>query len=207
MEPTTFDELNKLVGYKRSMPIDKFFGEMRISTEQKRLRKAFARQLEEEMVWLMAFLFYSKDNPQYMAALQEARERYRQVADRNLLFDAYVADRIQRSTAEIIDSTVRHKDDLYFYSKDRARLISENESNTLWSNSEFYEAVKNKSYKQWLTIIDGHERDSHNEVNGKTLPIDEPFQLQGGMVLFPRDESYGADDTELVGCRCSLRFF
>lgn len=207
MEPTTFDELNKLVGYKRSMSINKFFDEMRITTEQKRLRKAFARQLEEEMVWLMAFLFYSKDNPQYMTALQEARERYRQVADRNLLFDAYVADRIQRSTAEIIDATARHSDDPYYYSKDRARMVSENESNTLWSNSEFYDAVKNNSYKQWLTIIDGHERDSHGEINGKTLPIDEPFQLQGGMVLFPRDESYGASDDELIGCRCSLRFF
>ena len=205
--PTSFDELNRLVGYKRSMPIDKYFDEMPITTEQKRLRKAFARRLEDEMVWLMSFLFYTRDNPQYMMALEEIRERYRECADRDLLFDAYVAERINRATADIVSATSRHEDDPYFYSKDRARLISENESNTIWSYTEYENAIKNKSYKRWRTIMDGHERDSHAEVNGVVMPINEPFVLAGGLLQYPRDESYSPSDEEIIACRCGIEFF
>ena len=205
--PVSFDELNRLVGYDRSMGIDTFFDEMPITKEQKRLRKEFASQLEDEMIWLMSFLFYSRYNPQYMVALQEIRERYRTLAERDLLFDAYIAERIQSATADIIDATARHKDDPYYYSKDRARLIAENESNTIWSYTEYEEAVKGKSYKQWLTIMDGHERESHAEVNATILPINEPFHLQGGMMQYPRDEQYSPSDEEIIMCRCGIRFF
>ena len=208
MDVTSFDELNRLVGYKRSMDIDKFFDEMPITKEQKRLRKAFANRLEDEMVWLMSFLFYTRDNPQYITALKEIRDRYRECAEKDLLFEAFVSQRIEQATADIIAATARHKDDLYFYSKDRARAISESESNIVWSHTEYTEAVKNKSHKQWLTIMDGHERDSHAEGNGIVMPINEPFVLWGGMMQYPRDtETYTPDESEYMGCRCGIRFF
>lgn len=207
MFPTSFDQLNQLVGYERSIPIDQFFDEMPITTEQKRLRKAFARRLEDEMIWLMSFLFYTRDNPQYLTALEEIRERYRECADRDLLFEAYVADRIEQATADIIAATSRHEDDPYFYSKDRARVIAENESNVIWSHTEYEDAVKNKSYKRWRTIMDNHERDSHAEVNGVVMPINEPFVLQGGLMMYARDDSLGASDEEILGCRCGIEFF
>ena len=101
IDVTTFDELNQLVGYKRSMSIDKYFDEMPITTEQKRLRKAFANRLEDEMVWLMSFLFYTRDNPQYTVALQEIRERYMELARQELsveqryyVSDAYYGDNV-----------------------------------------------------------------------------------------------------------------
>lgn len=254
--PTSFDELNRLVGYKRSMPIDKYFDEMPITTEQKRLRKAFANRLEDEMVWLMSFLFYTRDNPQYTVALQEIRERYMELARQELSveqryyvsdayygdnvgitrtydsaryqppvqlpyrpqqpqvapdfpseIDLYIIGRVNQATADIVAATDRHKDDPYYYSKDRARAIAENESNTVWSHTEYSEVVMKKSFKQWLTIIDGHERESHAEVNGITKPINEPFILQGGMMQFPRDEQFSPSDEEIIGCRCGIRFF
>lgn len=204
---TSFDELNRLVGYKRSMPIDEFFGDMPITTEQKRLRKAFAKRLEDEMVWLMSFLFYTRGNPSYYGAIEEIRQRYGDALMEYVPIDEYIAAIIASTSSDVVDATSRHTDDPYFYSKDRARLISENESNKIFSYTEYEEAVKGKSYKQWLTIIDGHERESHAEANGVIMPINEPFVLQGGMMQYARDESYGVSDDEIINCRCGIRFF
>ena len=70
--------------------------------------------------------------------------------------------------------------------------------------SDYEDAVKNKSYKTWLTIMDGHQRESHGHVNGTTISIDEEFVLDGGTCLFPRADTL--PDEEICGCRCSLEF-
>lgn len=206
---SSFDELNQLVGYERSMPIDKFFDEMRISESQKKQRKQLARRLQSEFDFMMAYLFYLQqaDAPiANMDIVNEFIERYTDAVGILIPMDMYVMNRIQRMSAEIVDVTNRHRDDPYFYSKDRSRLIAENESNTLYSYDEFNEESLTARAKQWLTIIDGKERDSHAEVNGVIVPIDEPFELRGGYVLFPRDDSLSASDEELCGCRCSIRY-
>lgn len=205
---TNFDELNKLVGFKRSLPIGQYFGEMKLTRQQKAYRKRLASQLYEEMVWLMSYMFYARQQgiSVSMDAIREIRQRYRDVVGDTFAIDLYISTHIDSITADIIDATNRHKDDPYFYSKDRARFIAEEESNSLWAYSDYEDAVKNKSYKTWLTIMDGHQRESHAEVNGMTIPISEPFDLQGGSVLYPRDESLGAEDSELIACRCSLTF-
>lgn len=256
VDVTTFDELNRLVGYERSIPIDQFFDEMPITTEQKRLRKAFASRLEDEMVWLMSFLFYTRDNPQYTVALQEIRERYMELARQELSveqryytsdeyygdnvgitrtydsaryqppvqlpnipqqpqaipdfpseIDLYIIDRVNQATADIVAATDRHKDDPYYYSKDRARVIAENESNTVHSHKEYSEVSSKKSFKRWLTIMDNHERESHAEMNGVVMPINEPFILWGGLARFPRDTSLGISDDEIINCRCGIEYF
>ena len=207
MLPLSFDELNKLVGYKRSMDFKTYFGEMRISDVQKRKRIALARKLEQEMIWLMSYMFYARIQgiSVSMDAINEIRRRYRASLPEALI-DLYIATHIDSVSVDIVDATNRHKEDPYFYSKDRARLIAEGEANSIFGYTEYEEAAKNKKYKTWLTIMDGHERDSHAEVNGVTLPISEPFVLRGGYLQFPKDDSMGASDEELVSCRCSLKF-
>lgn len=243
--PNTFDELNQLTGYKRSISISKYFDEMKLTQQQKIYRKAFARRLEEEMIWLMSYLFYARQQgigvsvdaiteirQRYANVLAEIQRQYPQVfADiqrqiytieslayatsqtrnapitpTNAVVDAYIASHINSTSADIVNATNRHQDDPYFYSKDRARLIAENEANSVFNHTEYENAVKGKKYKTWHTIMDNHERESHAEVNGMTIPIYEPFTLQGGSVLYPRDESLGAEDSELIACRCSLTF-
>lgn len=56
--------------------------------------------------------------------------------------------------------------------------------------------------KEWSTVMDGHERDSHAAVNGQTVAIDEPFKLAGGDGMYPGDESLPPEET--VNCRCAL---
>ena len=205
----SFDELNQMVGYKRSLPIDQFFDEMRISEEQKRLRKNLAERLRTEFDYIMAYLFYLQANNapvRKMDIVDEIMGRYRDAVGALIPMDLFLTTRIANTSLEIVDATYRHEDDPYFYSKDRSRLISENESNTIYSYDEFNEKALTAKYKQWLTIIDGKERNSHAEVNGVIVPIDEPFELQGGYMMYARDDSMGASDEELINCRCSTLY-
>lgn len=204
----SFDELNRLVGFERSMSINKYFDEMHLTKQQKAYRKRLASQLYEEMVWLMSYMFYARQQgiSVSMDAITEIRDRYREALGNTVAIDLYIATHIDSITADIVNATNRHPDDPYFYSKDRARLIAEGEANSIFNHTEYEEAAKNKKYKTWHTVMDNRERESHAEVNGMTIPIYESFTLQGGSVLYPRDESLGAEDSELIACRCSLTF-
>ncbi len=54
------------------------------------------------------------------------------------------------------------------------------------------------THKQWLTNIDGFERESHAIINGEVRRIDEPFSI--GLQM-PGD--FG-DPAETLNCRCSV---
>ena len=208
-EPTTFDALNKLVGFKRSLPFDQYFGEMKLTRQQKAYRKELAKKLYEEFVWLMSYMFYARQQGigVSMDAIMEIRERYREAIGDTVAIDLYIAAHIDSITADIVNTTNRHRDEAgfaYFYSMDRARLIAEGEANSIFNYTEYEEAAKNKSYKTWNTIMDGHQRESHGLVNGTTIPIDEEFILEGGTCQFPREDTL--PDEECIGCRCSLAF-
>ena len=56
--------------------------------------------------------------------------------------------------------------------------------------------------KEWLAAIDSRTRDWHAELNGKTAPIDEPFENAIGKIMFPGDPS--ADGANVYNCRCTL---
>lgn len=244
--PNTFDELNQLTGYKRSISISKYFDEMKLTQQQKTYRKAFARRLEEEMIWLMSYLFYARQQgigvsadaiteirQRYANVLAEIQRQYPQVfADiqrqiytieslayvtsqtrnapitpTNAVVDAYIASHINSTSADIVNATNRHPDDPYFYSKDRARVIAENESSTIFDHAEYQTALKGKTRKRWLTIMDNHERESHAEANGMVVPVNEPFELAGGALMHPHDSSLGCSEDELINCRCSVEYF
>lgn len=51
---------------------------------------------------------------------------------------------------------------------------------------------------------DGRTRDSHMEMDGETVGLNEPFELPGGAVMFPGDSSLGADPKETINCRCRV---
>ena len=206
---TSFDELNRLVGFERSMSISKYFDDMHLTKQQKAHRKEMARKLYEEFVWLMSYMFYARQQgiSVSMDALEEIRQRYRDVVGDTVVIDLYLSAHIDSITADIIDATNRHRDDPYFYSKDRARVIAENETSTTIDHSEYEDAVNGKRYKRWITIMDNHERESHAEANGMVMPIDEPFELQGGFLQYPHDGSLGCSEEELINCRCSCEYF
>lgn len=56
--------------------------------------------------------------------------------------------------------------------------------------------------KTWLAIMDMNVRDSHKELNGTTVPLDESFKSFHGPIRFPHDPNAAME--EVCGCRCSL---
>lgn len=51
---------------------------------------------------------------------------------------------------------------------------------------------------------DGQTRDTHLSMDGEGVGLDEPFELPGGAVMFPGDDSLGADPSETINCRCRV---
>ena len=200
----TFDELNKLVGMKRSEPLAYYFAPMKLTAEQKRKRLRLAEALEDEFVYMMAYMFYAYPNINE-ALVDEFKKRYlRQLEELGIAVGALQAEKF---SIDVVDATIRHKTDPYYYSKDRARLCAEDQSNVIYDISDFDDALHgNYTYKTWETAGDNHVRNSHVEVEGLTIPIDEPFQLQGGYMMYPHDDSLGVDESELIMCRCSLSY-
>ena len=59
-----------------------------------------------------------------------------------------------------------------------------------------------KVKKKWLTMIDGRQRDAHEDLNGQIRDIDEPFDSELGPIDYPGDPS--ADPANVYNCRCTL---
>lgn len=213
---TSFDEINKLVGMKRSEPFDDYFAPMKISAEQKRERIRLAEKFQEEFVYMLAYMFYAYPEVN-VEMVNELRDRY--ITTLETMGIAYaiassdadkeIALRMQATkfANDTVDVTHRHKDDPYYYSEDRARLMAEDQSNFVMDISDFADAIaQGYRYKTWQTVGDNRVRNSHEEVDGLTLPIEEPFQLQGGLMMQPHDMSMGVSEDEVIMCRCSLAF-
>lgn len=204
----SWDELNQLVGRKISEPYDEYFAPMHITEEQKKKRIRLAEDLEDVFIALLAELFYCEQEGIKIPAdiYDRALEEYLAVIGSVVVTDDYLIEHATSTIADTIAVLKRHESDPFYYSEDRAMAISEGESNSVWNYTEFEEAVKNKKFKTWHTIMDGHERESHAEVNGLTIPINDLFELKGGYMMYPRSDEYGASDDEIVNCRCSLSF-
>jgi uncharacterized protein with gpF-like domain len=56
--------------------------------------------------------------------------------------------------------------------------------------------------KEWLTVMDGHERDAHATANGQIVPIEQPFKVGGSTAMYPGDPNLPPE--LLINCRCSL---
>lgn len=57
--------------------------------------------------------------------------------------------------------------------------------------------------KTWSSASDDRTRDSHFELDGVTLPIDEPFVIDGDEGMFPGDFS---EAKNVINCRCTVAY-
>ena len=58
--------------------------------------------------------------------------------------------------------------------------------------------------KTWISSRDGRVRDSHRSADGKTVGMDEHFQVGGSRLSHPGDMS--GEPGEVIHCRCALAF-
>lgn len=59
-----------------------------------------------------------------------------------------------------------------------------------------------KYTKQWAISGLGNTRESHELMDGVEVDQNDPFQLPGGLLMYPHDTSMGADAAEIVNCAC-----
>ncbi len=56
--------------------------------------------------------------------------------------------------------------------------------------------------KEWLTSVDGRERDAHRMTNGQIVDMDKPFNVGGELLMMPGDPRGRA--ANVVNCRCAV---
>lgn len=196
---------------RRSIPYDEYFEDIELTQEQKKDRKKFAQIMEESMIFIFALFSITKQyryqNKDFI--ISQLQKRYSEVILKFMDLDKYLKEYIEKFSRETIDITIKHEDDNYYTSDDRAMFISENESHFAFSHKEFVDAVKaGKTKKQWMDIRDARERETHREVGRTILPINEPFLVGDSLMMHPKDaETYGASADEIINCRCSARYF
>lgn len=152
----------------------------------------------------------SSGDPQTMA-------RYFQRKRRDHRFDAMVQRAIDGgqplSAADIDRITGRYADRLLQL---RGEMIARTESlNALNEAREqsFRQAIDSGMLKPqhvvkgWSATKDLRTRDSHLELDGKKVAINEPFESPtGAHMMHPGDTSLGAGGEDVIGCRCMTTY-
>ena len=115
---------------------------------------------------------------------------------------------IERVCEDIVDNTLEKIDTPYMTSTERSILIAETETNNVANHDELEEAKANgKTEKTWVAFHDNKTRETHRDVDGTTIPIDDMFQVGMAELMCPCDEINGYDNPEEVcNCRCHLLF-
>ncbi len=218
----TFDELNTIANDEEYY--EAYFRDMALSRRQIDERKGIAEDFEDLMFFIFALILamMQSDTLDLMSAQEQIYNRYLQILrDNGVTIDddavraaRTFAESVPRTTAEEIlkqmENAVEDAPDAtdgYGTSNRRAREVSASEANTVYNHEDFVNAVASgKTRKQWITILDGRERPTHRASAGQTVPITEPFAVGDSLLLFPHDQSLGASPSEIVNCRCSVRY-
>ena len=209
-----FDELNQL---------KRFFSTMEISEEEKNKRCDLA-YLFYDAIWYTFMLVRAEND---LARIRNERESIIngnntvnydidetsfRITLQNRLEDVlnhkdipYEPEYLSRLVKDITDTTIRHTDDLYYLSKDRALVIAQNEANTVYNHADYESARQSgKQYKVWITQSDEKVREAHAEVDMMRIPIDEYFNVDGDTMRYPHD--YNASPQNIINCRCVCRY-
>jgi hypothetical protein len=108
---------------------------------------------------------------------------------------------------DIVDKIKNHKNNL------RARVIASTELGIAQSSIELQAMLRISKLKPvskyWVGVLDDRIRDSHFQaanfyVRSNSIPLSDRFEINGSLMLHPRD--YSAPAKEIVNCRCYLGY-
>ena len=204
-----FDELNDIK--RKPIPIRQYFEEMKLPEYDIERRIALAEELQDELEGAFEFILATmslEDIDEYEVS-DVIQRRFEDALDfvgvdpEEFIF---LANYIQAIADDIARVTVKHIEEPYYTSSDRATNIAENEANTIYNDVQFKEAKEaGNTHKTWITMRDLYVRDTHSEVDGETIPIDDLFVVGDSLMYAPR-LLFSGSVSEIVGCRCSLEF-
>ena len=194
-----FDELNQL---------KRFFSTMDISDDEKKKRSDLAYLLYDAIYFTFAIIKVEKeiderDFTKNALLVDQYRDTLLNRIQDALADVPYEPDYLGRLVDDIIETTDRHPDDPYYLSRDRALLIAQNEANTVYNHADYESARQSgKQYKVWYAELDSRTRETHAEMDGITIPIDELFHVGNDNMRYPHDYLNGSAEN-LVNCRCT----
>lgn len=206
----SFDEVNSLNEIYKAVDYEKYFGEMDLTDEQKQERISLAEKLEDNFLFVLALLFTMQ---QYNAVDWETirvqfQTGYMNALSGSIAVDEYIRNYVRNFSYDVMESTMAHQNDPYYYTRDRAAFMAENEANTTFNYSDYSAAIKaGKTMKKWVDIRDKRERETHRKVGGTIKKITEPFMVGNSFMQFAKDTSMGANGSEIINCRCSTKYF
>ena len=199
-----FDELHSL----SRETYEEYFDAMPISKDQKTDRVLIAMALEDRFLEILSLveLRQKEDRPWLGEVIELFALAFLAVANRRVTDDT-ITEKANRFGQDVGLSTFQHRDEEYMTSADRAINMAATESNVIMCYGELHDALEaGKTTKTWKTIIDGREREWHEEVNGVTIPINEPFVVNGELMMHPLDDSLGASADNIANCRCCAEY-
>lgn len=189
------DELHRL-----SIPYKQYFGEMSISHDEVLRRIEFAETFEDVFFYIFLLIGTSDLSSEELTnilrdKITDAIQTYG-LDIKKYDLEGYI-DLISK---EIIESTLENLDEDKI-SEDRAKLITENEVNSVYNKVNLVDAqLSGKKFKTWVTMGDRNVRVWHEEVNMKTIPIKDKFLVGGDEMDFPHDPTASMQNT--ANCRC-----
>lgn len=205
-----FDELNAPMQFKRSEPFETYFGDMDLTDKEKEKRIQVAEDLDDLMLFLFALISLMRESnsidKDYIAL--QINNRYTEILQRYMGIDKYLKDYIRHFSDTFIQTTFGNIDNEWYLSADRSKFIAENESNNVFSHDEYVEALKDgKTKKRWITMKDKRVRHSHRKLDERILEISDQFVVGDSLMNFPRDEEFLPNPSQVVSCRCSIKYF
>lgn len=209
------DELN-VQKQSKIVPIPQFFREMDLPEDEIEERIDMAEQMKPIFLWLFALV------TSYLATgaalpfdylVESTRNRMMDFgADYGLIegsllpkYEKAVAEHIQEVSEQIVQTTIDHAKQVFFVSDERATALAENETNVFSNTLRENRAVRRGlTHKTWVTEGDNKVRDTHSEVDGKTIGIDEMFEVGDSLMRFPCDPNGSVG--EIANCRCVCEY-
>ena len=178
--------------------------------------------------WEQAFIAVGR--PVFQAAVQNGGDLATSVFDLGIAFDVersltqrwiedrtqFWAGRVNRTTGQLVTSLIRDANDQGWSNEeiaDRLQLIddfnrrvravavarTETTSSQNQAHIDAYEQAEVPG-KQWLTSIDGRERQTHHDANGQVRRLHAMFNVGASMMESPGN---GGPAREVVNCRCT----
>lgn len=180
-----------------------FFEEIELPDEDKEKRIELAERIDDVYFWLFSYITVLLSLGEVVdtsSLIMSVEYRLYDLMDTNI---RYVPEHIVRLANETVTATIDNAEDSYYLSDKRASEIAANESHTYFEYEELQEAWDSgKTKKTWHTKQDRKVRRSHRVLDGKTIPIEELFEVNGSYMMVPKDTENGASLTEISNCRC-----
>ena len=200
-----FDELNSL-SRKR---YEEYFDVMGITKDMKTERVLLAMALEDEFIEILSWIQYKKERGEqfFLESMSMFEKAFLAVALTRIGMTEELRATAKNFAEDVALSTFNHQDEDYYLSIDRAINMAGTEANAIDCYAEFAEALeRGETRKTWHSLLDGRERKWHHDADGQTVPIREPFEILGELLMYPLDTSLGATADNIANCRCYMTF-